>query len=105
MTALDDPTRVIAQPGGYLLVPECDEYLGDVMNVAFSNGWIKDDDGRVLIYYASADTRLHVAVSTVDRLVDYCMNTPEDGLTTSASVETIKKLIEKNTHLAEKLKN
>ncbi len=105
MTALDDPTRVIARPGGYFLVPECDEYLGDVMNVAFSNGWIKDDDGRVLIYYASADTRLHVAVSTVDRLIDYCMNTPEDGLTTSASVETIKKLIEKNRQLAEKLKN
>lgn len=96
MTALDDPTRVIAQPGGYFLVPECDEYIGDVMNVAFSNGWIMDDDGRVLIYYASADTRLHVAVSTIDRLIDYCMNTPEDGLTTSASVETIKRLIEKN---------
>ena len=96
MTALDDPTRVIAQPGGYFLVPECDEYVGDVMNVAFSNGWIMDDDGRVLIYYASADTRLHVAVSDVDRLVDYCMHTPEDGLTTSASVETIKRLIEKN---------
>ena len=96
MTALDDPTRVIAQPGGYFLVPECDEYIGDVMNVAFSNGWIMDDDGRVLIYYASADTRLHVAVSSVDRLIDYCMNTPEDGLTTSASVETIKRLIVKN---------
>ena len=96
MTALDDPTKVIAKPGGYFLVPECDEYLGDVMNVAFSNGWIKDDDGRVLIYYASADTRLHVAESSVERLTDYCMNTPEDGLTTAASVETIKKLIEKN---------
>ena len=96
MTALNDPTRVIAQPGGYFLVPECDEYVGDVMNVAFSNGWIADSDGRVLIYYASADTRLHVAVSTTDRLIDYCMNTPEDGLTTTASVETIKRLIEKN---------
>jgi 4-O-beta-D-mannosyl-D-glucose phosphorylase len=96
MTALDEPTRVIAQPGGYFLVPECDEYIGDVMNVAFANGWIKDDDGRVLIYYASADTRLHVAVSSIDRLIDYCMNTPEDGLTTSASVETIKRLIAKN---------
>ena len=102
MTALDDPTCVIARPGGYFLVPECDEYLGDVMNVAFSNGWIKDDDGRVLIYYASADTRLHVAVSSVDRLIDYCMNTPEDGLTTSASVETVKKLIEKNKQLLSK---
>ncbi len=96
MTALDDPTRVIAQPGGYLLVPEGEEYVGDVMNVTFSNGWIDDEDGRVLIYYASSDTRMHVAVSTIDKLVDYCMNTPEDGLTTSASVETIKKLIGKN---------
>ena len=96
MTALDDPTRVIARPGGWFLVPEGSEYIGDVMNVVFANGWIKDEDGRVLIYYAVADTRLHVAVSSVDRLVDYCMNTPEDGLTTSASVETIKRLIEKN---------
>ena len=96
MTALDDPTRVIAQPGGYFLVPQGGEYIGDVMNVAFANGWIADPDGRVFIYYASSDTRMHVAVSTVDRLVDYCMNTPEDGFTTAASVETIKKLIEKN---------
>ena len=96
MTSLEDPTKVIAKPGGFFLAPEGDEYIGDVMNVAFANGWIKDEDGRVLIYYASADTRLHVATSSVDRLVDYCMNTPEDGLTTSASVETIKKLIAKN---------
>lgn len=103
MTALDDPTRVIAQPGGYFLVPEGDEYLGDVMNVAFANGWIAEEEdsehyasGRVFIYYASADTRMHVATSTVDKLIDYCMNTPEDGLTTAASVETIKKLIQKN---------
>ena len=96
MTALDDPTKVIARPGGYFLVPEGDEYLGDVMNVAFANGWIADEDGKVFIYYASADTRMHVATSTVDKLIDYCMNTPEDGLTTAASVETIKKLIIKN---------
>ncbi len=96
MTALDDPTHVVAQPGGYFLVPEGNEYVGDVMNVAFSNGWIKDNDGRVLIYYATADTRLHVAVSSVDRLIDYCMNTPADGLTSSASVENIKQLIAKN---------
>ena len=96
MTALDDPTRVIAQPGGWFLVPEGKEYVGDVMNVAFSNGWILDDDGRVLIYYATADTRLHVAVSSIDRLIDYCMNTPEDGLRTGASVENIKQLIRKN---------
>ncbi len=96
MTALEDPTRVIYQPGGFFLVPEGYEYVGDVMNVAFSNGWIADEDGRVLIYYATADTRMHVAVSSIDRLVDYCMNTPADGLTTTASVETIKKLINKN---------
>jgi len=96
MTAIDDPTVVIARPGGFFLVPEGSEYIGDVMNVAFSNGWIKDDDGRVLIYYATADTRMHVAVSSVERLIDYCINTPEDGLITSASVETIKKLIRKN---------
>ena len=96
MTALEDPTKVIAQPGGYFLVPEGNEYLGDVMNVAFANGWIADEDGKVFIYYASADTRMHVATSTIDRLIDYCMNTPEDGLTTAASVETIKKLIAKN---------
>ncbi|MBR6275591.1 MAG: glycosidase [Prevotella sp.] len=99
MTALDDPTHVIARPGGYFLVPEGDEYVGDVMNVAFSNGWIMDSDGRILIYYASADTRMHVAVSSVERLVDYCMHTPEDGLTTTASVEAIKRLIAKNKAL------
>ena len=96
MTSLEDPTKVIAKPGGFFLVPEGNEYIGDVMNVAFANGWIMDEDGKVFIYYASADTRMHVATSTVDRLVDYCMNTPEDGLTTSASVETIKKLVAKN---------
>ena len=96
MTALDDPTRTIAQPGGYLMVPKGEEYVGDVMNVLFSNGWIADEDGRVFIYYASSDTRLHVATSTIDRLVDYCLPTPEDGLTTTASVNTIKDLIRRN---------
>ena len=96
MTSLEDPTKVIAKPGGFFLVPEGNEYIGDVMNVAFANGWIKDEDGKVFIYYASADTRLHVATSTVDKLIDYCMNTPEDGYITAASVETIKKLIAKN---------
>ena len=96
MTALDDPTRIIAKPGGWFLVPEGSEYVGDVMNVAFANGWIADEDGRVFIYYASADTRMHVATSTIDRLIDYCLHTPQDGLTTSASVETIKRLVHKN---------
>ena len=96
MTALDDPTRVIARPGGHFMAPVGIERVGDVSNVLFSNGWIADEDGTVYIYYASSDTRMHVAVSTIDRLVDYCMNTPEDGLTTTASVETLKKLIDKN---------
>ena len=96
MTALDDPTRVIAQPGGFFMVPEGGEYIGDVMNVLFSNGWIADEDGKVFIYYASSDTRMHVATSTVDRLVDYCMNTPEDGLRTGLSVETLNRLIDSN---------
>ena len=94
MTALDDPSRVIAQPGGLFMAPEGEEYIGDVMNVLFSNGWIADDDGRVFIYYASSDTRMHVATSTVERLVDYCLHTPEDGLRTGLSVETICHLLD-----------
>jgi len=96
MTALDDPTRVIAEPAGFFMAPEGGEYVGDVMNVLFSNGWICDPDGKVFIYYASSDTRLHVATSTVDRLVDYCMHTAPDGLRTGLSVETLKKLIDTN---------
>jgi 4-O-beta-D-mannosyl-D-glucose phosphorylase len=96
MTALDDPARVIAQPGGYFLAPQGYEYIGDVMNVTFSNGWIADEDGKVFIYYASSDTRMHVVTSTVDRLVDYCMETPADGYSTTASVAKIKTLIVKN---------
>ena len=102
MTALDDPTRVIAQPAGYFMAPEGDERIGDVSNVLFANGWIADEDGKVFIYYASSDTRMHVATSTVDKLVDYCMNTPKDGLTTSASVETLKALITKNLTILKK---
>lgn len=99
MTALDDPTRVIAQPGGYLLVPQGEEYVGDVMNVVFANGWIADDDGRVLIYYASSDTRMHVATSTIEQLVDYCMNTPEDGYFSRTSVDNVMRLVAKNARL------
>mgnify|MGYP003052726296 FL=1 len=99
MTALEDPTRPIATPAGYFMAPENEERIGDVSNVLFSNGWIADEDGTVYIYYASSDTRMHVAVSTIDKLVDYCMNTPADGLTTTASVETLKKLIDRNLPL------
>lgn len=96
MTSLEKPWEKIASPGGYFIAPVGEEYVGDVMNVAFSNGWIADPDGKVFIYYASSDTRMHVATSTIDQLVDYCLNTPEDGLTTGKSVETINKLIDGN---------
>jgi 4-O-beta-D-mannosyl-D-glucose phosphorylase len=96
MTALDEPWRKIASPGGYFMAPVGEEYMGDVMNVLFTNGWIADEDGKVFIYYASSDTRMHVATSTIDQLVDYCMNTPEDGLTTAESVKTLNSLIDRN---------
>ena len=96
MTALDEPWRAIATPGGYFMAPVGEEYVGDVMNVLFSNGWIADEDGTVYIYYASSDTRMHVATSTVDRLVDYCVNTPADGLFTGESVKAINRLIDSN---------
>lgn len=96
MTALDEPWRKIASPGGYFMAPIGDEYVGDVMNVLFANGWIADEDGKAFIYYASSDTRMHVATSTIDRLVDYCINTPQDGLTTTESVKTLNRLIDSN---------
>lgn len=96
MTALDAPTQIIAQPGGYFMAPVGEERIGDVSNVLFSNGWIANDDGTVYIYYASSDTRMHVSVSTLDVLVDYCMNTPEDGLRSHASVAKINQLIDRN---------
>ncbi|MCR5709682.1 MAG: glycosidase [Bacteroidales bacterium] len=99
MTALDDPARVIAEPAGFFMAPEGGEYIGDVMNVLFSNGWICDPDGKVFIYYASSDTRLHVATSSVDRLVDYCLNTAPDGLRTGLSVENLNRLIDSNLNI------
>lgn len=96
MTALDEPSRVIAEPSGFFIAPEGQEYIGDVMNVTFSNGWIEDPDGKVFIYYASSDTRLHVATSTIERLVDYCLNTEPDGLRTGLTVERINRLIDLN---------
>lgn len=102
MTSLEEPWKEIATPGGYLMAPVGEEYIGDVMNVLFTNGWIADDDGKVFIYYASSDTRMHVATSTIDQLVDYCMNTPADGLTTSESVKTLNRLIDKNLKILKK---
>lgn len=96
ITSLNDPTKVIASPGGYFMAPVDEERIGDVSNVLFSNGWIADEDGTVYIYYASSDTRMHVATSTIDRLIDYCFHTPADGFRSATSVRNICKLIEAN---------
>ncbi len=96
MTELQRPWVVSHAPGGHLIAPTGEERIGDVSNVAFSNGWI-EDAGRVLIYYASSDTRLHVATSSLARLVDYCRNTPPDPLTSAGCVRQRLDLIERNT--------
>lgn len=96
MTDVKDLTKVIYKPAGYFLAPEGEERIGDVSNVVFSNGWIADDDGTVFIYYASSDTRIHVAVSSIDRLLDYVMNTPADGFTSAETVRILTELIDKN---------
>ncbi len=95
MTALDDPQKVIYTPGGYFIAPINDERVGDVSNVVFCNGAI-EKDGDLYIYYASSDTRLHVATTTIEKMIDYCKNTPEDGYNTHASVEKICALIDAN---------
>ena len=96
MTDLHDLTKVIYKPAGYFIAPEGEERVGDVSNVVFSNGWIADDDGRIFIYYASSDTRLHIATSTVDQLLDYVMNTPADGFSSFETVKTLNQIIDKN---------
>ena len=96
LTCLEHPEKLIAEPAGYFMAPQNDERVGDVSNVLFSNGWIADDDGTVYIYYASSDTRMHAAVSSIDRLLDYCLNTAPDGYRSRTSVETLNKFIDKN---------
>ncbi|WP_167619411.1 glycosidase [Maribellus sediminis] len=96
MTDLEDPSKVIARPGGYFMAPEGEERIGDVSNVLFANGWIRNENDEVFIYYGSSDTRMHVASTTVDQLIDYCLNTPDDGLRSATSVQTINQLIDKN---------
>lgn len=96
MTDLEKPWLVTHKPNGHFIAPLGSERVGDVSNVVFSNGWIADDDGKVFIYYASSDTRMHVAVSTIDQLVDYCINSPQDKLRSAASVQTINQLIDSN---------
>ncbi|BDD01995.1 glycosidase [Persicobacter psychrovividus] len=95
MTDLEDLTKVIARPGGYFMAPEGSERVGDVSNVLFVNGWI-EQEGKIFIYYASSDTRIHVATSSVDQLVDYCLNTPEDPYFSSDCVAQRIALIQQN---------
>ena len=99
LTDLQDPSKLIAEPAGHFMAPEGNERVGDVSNVLFSNGWIADDDGKVFIYYASSDTRMHVATSTIDKLLDYVLHTPADGYRSATSVESIKALIVKNKEI------
>ncbi len=99
MTDLNDISKVIHQPAGHFMGPQDEERVGDVSNVLFVNGWIEDSDGTVYIYYASSDTRMHVATTTIEKLIDYCINTPKDTYTSAGSVQTIIDLIEKNKRL------
>lgn len=102
MTDLAQPWRITHAPAGYFLAPEGDERLGDVSNVVFSNGWICNERNEVFIYYGSSDTRMHVATSTLDKLVDYCLHTPPDGLRSAASVQTRIALIQRNLDFLKK---
>ncbi len=99
MTDLEHPEKPIYTPGGYFIAPQAEERIGDVSNVVFSNGWVARDNGDILIYFASSDTRLHVATTTVERLVDYVCNTPPDPLRSAACVAQRNELITRNLAL------
>lgn len=96
LTDLNDPTKILHKPGGYFMAPEFDERVGDVSNVLFSNGWIKNENDEVFIYYGASDTRLYVAKTDINRLLDYVVNTPEDKYYTNKCLEDRIKLIDKN---------
>src|SRR5262249_41088890 len=99
---LGEPWRITHRPGGYFIAPYGEERVGDVSNVVFSNGWIARESGEVFIYYASSDTRMHVATSSIERLLDYVINTPEDPLYSDASVRQRHQLIAANLKLVSK---
>jgi len=103
MTSLEDPSQLTHEPGGYLLAPQGEERVGDVSNVTFSNGWIARPSGQIFLYYASSDTRCHVATTTVEKLVDYCMHTPSDPLRSAACVQQRIELIDLNLKAMPKL--
>ncbi|MGF6928137.1 4-O-beta-D-mannosyl-D-glucose phosphorylase [Chitinophaga sp. W2I13] len=96
ITSLEKPTEVIHKPAGYFMAPEGEERVGDVSNVLFSNGWVTDEEGNIFVYYASSDTRMHVAVTTVDKMLDYAINTPVDGFTSDSTVQRICDQVSKN---------
>ena len=95
-TDLNDPSRVIAEPSGMLIGPRGGERVGDVSNVVFTNGAITTENGDVYIYYASSDTRMHVASTTIDKLIDYVFNTPQDPLRSVECVAQRCDLVKKN---------
>ena len=101
-TDLNDPSKVIAEPSGLLIGPRAEERVGDVSNVVFTNGAIARDNGEVYIYYASSDTRMHVAVTTIDKLLDYVFNTPTDPLRSVECVAQRCDLIKKNLEFLSK---
>lgn len=94
---IKDPTRITHCPGGYLLAPLGSERVGDVSNVLFANGWVCLEDGRIFLYYGASDTRIHVATTTVGRMLDYVTKTPEDALRTEACVQQRRELIQSNS--------
>jgi len=96
VTDLEDPSKVIYRPGGHLIAPKGPERVGDLTGLVFSNGWIADENGDVYIYYGACDTLTYVVKTSVDKLLDYAKNTPEDGLRSAKCVEQRKELIEKN---------
>lgn len=103
MTSLEQPWKVTHLPAGHFIAPEDDERIGDVSNVTFSNGWVRNENDEVFIYYGSSDTRMHVATTTINKLIDYVMNTPEDGYTSTASVKTRSKMIKGNLEVLKNL--
>ena len=99
MTNTSKIWKIIHQPGGHLIAPKGKERIGDVSNVVFSNGWIVNQQNEVFIYYASSDTRMHVATTSIEQLLDYVKNTPADPLTSHACVQQRNALIQKNLQL------
>ena len=102
VTDLQDPAKLIAEPGGFFIAPLESERVGDVSNVVFTNGAIVDDNGKVYVYYASSDTRMHVAETSIEQLVDYAFGTPADPLRTGDCVRQRCELIKKNLEYMKK---